>query len=218
MNHLLIVLAWLAVSIQPSLAGEENVKGNGNVVKKERSPGAFESLSTGGSIDIRIIQDGTEKVVVETDENIQDAVVTETDGGSLSVHIKKGMSVSPTKLVVHVHCKTLTAISSGGSGDIYSDTPLRGDHLAISHGGSGNYTLELDVKRLKISTAGSGDYMLKGKAGSMNLSMAGSGDVDARNLDCMEAKVSAAGSGDVHLKKGTDAKVSSVGSGDVSYH
>lgn len=218
MKQFLILLAWLASSVQLSLAGDEKIKGNGNVVKKERALGDIHSISTGGSIDLRIIQDGAGKVFVETDENLQDVIITDVEDGALSIQLKKGVDISATKLVVYIHCGELKAISSGGSGDIFSDNTLRCDQLNISHGGSGDYQLELDVKKLKISTAGSGDYRLKGKTGSLAISMAGSGDVNAKELECEQATVSSAGSGDVFLKKGTEAKVSSVGSGDVSFY
>ncbi len=218
MKNILIILAWLAVGIHPSFGGEEKIKGNGNVVKNERSLTPFSKIATAGSIDLVIAQDGTEKVVVETDENIQDAVITEVEDGSLNIHIKDHVRINSTRLVVFVHCKKLEAISSGGSGDIKTETALRSDELKLSHGGSGNFVLDLDVKKMKLSTAGSGDFDLKGSVGDLVISMAGSGDIDARSLDCEQAKISSAGSGDVHLKKGTAAKVSSVGSGDVSYH
>ena len=178
---------------------------------------AFEKLSTGGSIDLRIVQDGTEKVVVETDENLQEAIIIEVEDGSLKIRTKDRVRISATKLVVTVSCKTLSAIASGGSGNIVTENILKGDELSISHGGSGDFDLELDVKKLKISSAGSGDYKLRGHAGTLNLSLAGSGEVDAQLLDCDQAKIATAGSGDVHLKKGTTAKVSSTGSGDVTY-
>lgn len=196
---------------------EEKVKGNGKVVSKDRTLASFDKINVGGSIDIIIDQNGKESATVETDENIQDLIVTEVKNGELNIHVKEKYSVSTTKLIVHVSCSKLTAISSGGSGDVKAVSKITGNDFSISHGGSGDFDLTFGIKKLKISTAGSGDYLLKGNADEFSLSMAGSGDVNAKELACTSAKVSSAGSGDVILKKGVTASVSTAGSGDVMY-
>ncbi len=197
--------------------GDEKIKGNGKIVYKERTLSSFEKINSGGSIDLIIDQNGKESATVETDENIADLIITEVKDGALNISVKEKYSVSPTKLIVHVSCKGIKAINSGGSGDITAKSKLAGEELAISHGGSGDFNLTLAVKKLKISTAGSGDYVLKGNADEFSLSAAGSGDVDAHELVCTNAKITTAGSGDVRLQKGTTAKVTTTGSGDVSY-
>lgn len=73
-----------------------------------------------GSIDIIIDQNGQEGITIETDENIQDLVVTEVNDGKLKITYQKNVSPNPTKMVVHVSCKDLYKISSSGSGDIKS--------------------------------------------------------------------------------------------------
>jgi len=219
MKKILILICLVAFTATQvfSFCDEEKVKGNGKVVSKDRALASFDKINLGGSIDIIIDQNGSERATVETDENLQEYIITEVKNGELNIRVKEKYNVHSTKLVVHVSCKNLSAISSGGSGDVKSVSKITGDDFAISHGGSGDFNLIFAVKKLKISTAGSGDYVLKGTADEFSLSMAGSGDVNAKELACTSAKVSAAGSGDVILKKGVTASVSSTGSGDVMY-
>ena len=200
-----------------SKCDDEKIKGNGKVVSKERALTSFDKINLAGSIDIIIDQNGKEAVTVETDENIQDYIITEVKDGTLNIHLKEHYDVNATKLTVRVNCSKLKSINSGGSGDVKTLSAISGDDFSISHGGSGDFDLNFAVKKLKISHAGSGDYILKGNAEEFNLSSAGSGDVNAKELACTTAKISSAGSGDVVLKKGVTASVSSVGSGDVSY-
>lgn len=214
---LLLAITGLASSLAFAKCDEEKVKGNGKVVSKERSLASFTKINTGGSIDLIIDQNGKEAATVETDENLHDYIITEVKDGALNIHVKEHINLSSTKLVIHISCKELESVNSGGSGDIKTASKITGDEFKISHGGSGDFNLTLAVKRLKISTAGSGDYVLKGSADEFTLSAAGSGDIHASELACENAKISTAGSGDVHLKKGTAAKISSVGSGDVMY-
>jgi hypothetical protein len=216
-NLILICLVAFASSNLFAKCDEEKVKGNGKVISKDRTLASFDKINLGGSIDIIIDQNGKESATIETDENIQDLIVTEVKDGELNIYVKEKYSVSSTRLIVHVSCSKLIAISSGGSGDVKSVSKITSDALSISHGGSGDFDLTFAIKKLKISTAGSGDYLLKGTADEFNLSMSGSGDINAKELACANAKISAAGSGDIILKKGVTASVSMAGSGDVMY-
>lgn len=211
-----MLIGFISVSVFAK-CNEERIKGNGNVVSKDRALTSFDKINLGGSIDIIIDQNGKEAASVETDENVQEYVITEVKDGELSIHLKENVNVSTKKLVVHISCAKLRAINSGGSGDVKTISKITGDDFSISHGGSGDFDLDFSVKKLKISTAGSGDYTIKGSAEDFNLSSAGSGDVNARELACGSAKISMAGSGDIKLKKGVSASVSSVGSGSVEY-
>ena len=219
MKNYLIILCLLGFISFNAFAkcDDEKVKGNGNVVSKDRALASFDKINLAGSIDIIIDQNGKESATVETDENLQEYIITEIKDGALNIHEKEHYDLKSTKLIVHLSCSKLKAISSGGSGDVKTASTITGDDFAISHGGSGDFNLNFAVKKLKISTAGSGDYVLKGTADEFNLSSAGSGDVNAKEMACTTAKISSAGSGDVILKKGVTASVSSVGSGDVSY-
>jgi hypothetical protein len=217
-NYLIIIcLIGLTSYTASAKCDDEKVKGNGKVTTVERSLSSFDKINLAGSIDIIIDENGKEGATIETDENLQEYIVTEIKDGALNIHEKEHYNLNATKLVVRVSCSKLSAINSGGSGDVKTASPLKGDDFAISHGGSGDFNVTFAVKKLKISTAGSGDYVLKGSADEFNLSSAGSGDVNAKELACTTAKISSAGSGDVTLKKGVTASVSSVGSGDVHY-
>lgn len=212
-NLLLIVSAFILLTA----FCDDKIKGNGKITTQSRTLQSFSSISVGGSMDITIDQNGKENADVETDENLQDLVITEVKDHSLNIHLKENSKVSYTKMIIHVSCKTLNEISSGGSGDCKSVSTIKNDALKIAHGGSGNFDLNTEVKELSISSGGSGDFKLKGEATSLNISAAGSGDINAQELSCTSAKISMAGSGDVKLKKGVKASVSSVGSGEVSY-
>lgn len=203
--------------ITAAVIASDKIKGNGKVVTKERALSSFNSVDVGGSMDLTIDQNGKGGAVVETDENLLDVVITEVKDNVLQIHLKENTDVSYTKMIVHISCSSIEKITTGGSGDVSTVSTLKGDKLEVSHGGSGDFNLSMDVKTLKINNGGSGDYKLKGRAIALTISAAGSGDINAADLDCSTAKISTAGSGDVKLKKGVKAEVSSAGSGEVVY-
>jgi hypothetical protein len=218
MNKVITSLCIVAfITFTAFIPEQEHIKGNGKVTTENRTVSGFSKISLAGSIDLTIEQNGKEGVLVETDENLQNVIITEVENGTLKIHVKNDVSISSTKMIVHVSCIDLSAINSGGSGDVHFKSKLKGDHLSISNGGSGDYKIDLAVKKLDINSGGSGDFTIKGDAGDFEFSGAGSGDVNAKELNTQTCRIVTAGSGDVKLKKGVKAQVSSVGSGEVSY-
>ena len=216
-NLCLIICSMLCINMSIFSADWETINGNGRVVIKNRLVSDYQKISLEGSMDIIIDQNGQEGVTVETDENIENLVITEVNDGNLKITIKKNTIVKPTKMIVHVSCKTLNKISASGSGDIKTKSTIKGNDFAVSHSGSGDLQLSLTVKKLDINSIGSGDFELEGSADYFTYTGSGSGDVLAGDLKCPGASVTTAGSGDVLLKKGTKAAVSATGSGGVSY-
>lgn len=207
----------LCISTVSFSADWETIKGNGKIVTKNRMVSSYHKISLEGSIDIIIDQNGQEGITIETDENIQDLVVTDVNDGKLKITYKKNISPNPTKMIVHVSCKELHAISSSGSGDIKTQSTIKSNDFDVSHSGSGDLKLKLSVNKLDINSSGSGDFKLEGSADFFTYNGAGSGDVSAKDLKCPGASIAIAGSGDVQLQQGTKAKVSTAGSGDVTY-
>ena len=217
MKKLLFILLISASSIQLKAESNENIKGNGKITEQERSISSFNEIAAAGSVDIIITQGQNEGVVVITDKNIQQYVITEIIDNTLKIRIKENANISPSKLKVKVNCKQLISIKAGGSGDIQTDGSLKSDALQISQGGSGDFKLDLDLSKLTITKAGSGDFILTGKTDSFTISSAGSGDIRAAKMKVNNCKISLVGSGDVWLAKGTKASLSNVGSGEVHY-
>lgn len=217
MKKVITALSILSFITFTAFAAMETVKGNGHVTNENRTLSGYNKISAGGSADIIIDQNGTEGVTVETDDNLQSYIKLDVENGTLHVKMQNDVYLKPTKMIIHISCKSLSALNTGGSGDVSTKSKLTGDELQISNGGSGDYKINVDVKLLDINSGGSGDFTIRGIADSFEYSGAGSGDVTAKDLTAKTAKIVTSGSGDITLKKGTSAKVTSVGSGDVSY-
>ena len=110
-----IILAVIAALFSNLVfANSEKVKGNGNVTLQSKTVNSFNKIATGGSIDIAISQGNQEGVTIETDENLQQYIITEVKDNTLSIHVKDNISLTSTKLKVKIDCKKLEAISAGG--------------------------------------------------------------------------------------------------------
>lgn len=202
--------------------GQEQVKGDGKIVKEARQLESFDGIALAGPFELKLRQSDTQRVELEADSNllplVETRVVSGSKGKTLEVQVKKGYSVySKQPLRIAVDAATLRRLAIAGSGKAEIDA-LKTDKVDFSVAGAGTVVApQLDAGTVKMSVAGAGDIRAGGKATELDVSIAGSGDVKAFELAGDEVKVSIAGSGDAQVQANKKLKVSIAGSGDVVY-
>lgn len=199
----------------------KRIKGNGNVVTIERSTGDYDAIGVSGWFDVELVDGQEGKITLKGEENLLDHIVTEVKKGKLSIRVEKGYNLQPKSwkgsIYITVPVNQINGISMSGSGDIVGKKTLKGENFRTAMSGSGDITLDLEVKTLSASMSGSGDMDLSGYANSFEATISGSGDIEAYGLkaDNVEATVSGSANINVTANKMLKARVS--GSGDISY-
>ena len=228
-----LVLLFFAV---PVLFGQ--VRGNGNVEKQERTVGSFSGVSVRSGIDLIIKQGDRSAVVIETDENLQQYVVTEVESGILNIYIKQNTRIMKRSAMdAYVTVDQLDRLKVSGGGDVQSQGQISTDDIDMAVSGGGDLQFDLKANRVKCAVSGGGDVGLEasvgelqaaisgggdlhceGDIGMLELSMSGGGDAKIAGGDAAEGVMaSMSGGGDLILEmKCEKIKVSSAGGGDVS--
>jgi hypothetical protein len=235
---ILIVLFFL-----PSLAcgsfTKDLVKGSGNIVTQTVDVSGFDRVILEGFGDVYVEQGQTESLTVQTDDNLISLLDIKVRGTELSLGIKPGFDISPSKSIIfNLTIQDLNRVTLAGSGNFYVE-PVKSNDLAVSIPGSGNIdikglnagTLSIDLKgsgnisieeiNAKIadtSLQGSGDIKLEGNASAQNITISGSGNYLAGNLQAGNADVSVPGSGDVTVWVNDELNIKVSGSGDIRYY
>lgn len=207
-----VMLLVSACGIIPTL-------GSRNLITESRNVTGFirVELSGGGSADI--IQDGTEALTIETDDNVMPYITSEVRGGTLYLGMDSGLrSILPSRLHFTLHVKDLVAINTSGSWDVVSES-LQGVKMTIILSGFGYVSIgALTVEELSASASGSGELDLSGEAGKLDINISGSGKVLAGDLQSQTATVRIGGSGDVTVWV-TEALTGNIsGSGNIKYY
>lgn len=199
--------------------GQNRVKGNGHVIKEERSVAAFHRVKAEGMMNVYLAQGPVKAVVIEAEDNIVPLIELVEEDGKLIVREKRGYNISTNKGInVYLTTPEVDELSLSGSGDVQltdkftSSTPVR-----VSLSGSGNVKGELTAPAVKASIAGSGDMYLKGETKDVNLSIAGSGNFRSEGLLAENVEVAIAGSGDADVYASVKLSAKIAGSGDVHY-
>ncbi len=185
----------------------------------------YTGIEVSNSLDVKLIQDGTESVSVKCDERLLPAIKIEKNGGILSCGfdwdkidkicgkgffnnrcicmqnncIKINGKKFKGKIEIVVHAKTVNELKASSSGDILIE---------------GNIT----SKDLKIHTSSSGDIMWKGlvTADNLKIKCSSSGDISGDlKANSAEIKLSSSGdlSGDINVE---DVEISISSSGDYT--
>lgn len=201
--------------------GSEKVKGNGNMVTKERNLDEYDEVAVAGSFDVVLVSGKEGKVIIEAEENLIEYIETENVGSKLKIRVKKGYNIVPgngKKILVTVPFTDISKVSLAGSGDVYTKNTIMATQFSAALAGSGDLILEVDATNIEGSIAGSGDIVLKGKTDNFECSVAGSGDFDAFALNAGNIEVSVSGSGNANVNcNGGTLKSRIAGSGNVTY-
>ena len=194
----------------------KSIKGNGNVVKKERNVDSFDGIKVSTGIDVYLRQGDKEAVTVEADENLQEHIMTEVKGGVLHVY-SDAIIRNAEKEKVYVTMKEIHSLKTSSAGDIYSEAPIKCEDLEIDVSSSGDVKLDLTAKKIEVDISSAGDVKLTGEADILNADLSSAGDLYAYDLKVREAEISVSSAGDakVNVTEKITARASSAG--EVTY-
>ena len=199
----------------------------GEIIREEVEVQEFEKITVFENVTLVIKQGDTQKVEIETGENLRDevaAVVKDrrlilTDTNDCNYVRKYGATV------VYVTTSNLTEIRSSTGFPIRSDGVLGFERLSLlsesfsnpeAETTDGEFHLNLDVKSLSITVNGIAYFNLRGNVENLNINIAaGDSRIEAKELVAQNLNVNHRGSNDLLINP--QLKISGVlrGTGDV---
>ena len=194
----------------------KTVRGNGNVTTVERTTPSFNGISVSTGINIYLKQGDRENISVETDENLQEYIITEVKGGVLHVYTEGNIREARMKRV-YVTMREIVSLKTSSSGDIIGETPVKGDKIEIRSSSSGDIKIEVIARQLDVNISSSGDVTLSGEADKLDADLSSSGDLSAYDLKVKEADISVSSAGDAHITVAEKLNARASSAGGISY-
>ncbi|MDO1500814.1 head GIN domain-containing protein [Winogradskyella maritima] len=198
----------------------KGVKGNGNMTTDTRNVGDYDAIKCAGFMDFKLVQGSEGTIKVEAESNLQEYIITEVKNGALSIRVKTGKNLKPSKnkmIVITIPYESVNKVSLSGSGDVWNEGTIKASNLNVSLSGSGDIILNVEATDLKGSVSGSGDLTLKGSATNLDANVTGSGDFHGFDLNSVNTDASVTGSGDADVRVSGNFKARVTGSGDIEY-
>jgi hypothetical protein len=182
MKSNVLVLAFGAIVIFLGFTGciinvmdSGNVAGNGNVISQERAVEGFNGITLDGAGNVNVHPGEKNKVVVTTDSNLQDRVLTTVNGNTLLITQSSG-SFNAKELTIDVYLPELASISMNGAGN-FTVNSGKASELTFSLSGAGNINAQnFQVQNIHITHSGVGDAKIWA-TDSLNGTLSGVGNI-----------------------------------------
>ena len=220
MKHSSLSIFFLLFILNSCIHLNETVNGEGYIVKKNRKIDYFDAIELNIAADIYYSQSDNYSIVISTNENLMEHIVTKTVESTLIIETKKGVNVySDEGINISISSPEIVSFNINGSGSINTDNVINSPKLICQINGSGNINLnQLFTIQLNAEVNGSGDIIInEGESAKGVYLINGSGDIKTANSKTENAIIEINGSGNVeaYVSNKFEGKIS--GSGDIYY-
>lgn len=214
---LISFILFIAAFVQTEALYATPAKGD----RQTRQVSGFHGVSVSTGIDLYLTQKNSEEVVVETDADDIDKIITEVEGGILKIYMKEKswfhMNMKNVHRKVFVSFKTLDKLYASAGSDVVSESPLKLDNLKIDVSSGSDVKLELETNELSVESSSGSDVTLKGKAKFLQASASSGSDINADELETRKCSASTSSGSDIRVHVTDELSASASSGGDITY-
>lgn len=197
------------------------IQGNGNIVSRELSVSTFIRLHIGCKGVIELHQSDEEKVIVETDENLQEFFSVANAGRTLYVSYEAVLRKPVfTKATIKIYIRQLEMLYvRNDRGNVVCPKQLSfSQPLEIKIQSVGNTELNLAVPSIKILCQAEGNVTLSGACGKIDIKNQSQGNFNSFHLKAEELNIKNMAEGNVELFAEKSISIKHYGEGYIHYY
>jgi hypothetical protein len=196
------------------------VTGNGNIISIEKQVSSFLRLHLSGRGLIELHQSNEEKVVVETDENLQEYFDVVNSGRTLYVSAE-GKFRRPvfTRCVIKVYLRQIDVlyVRNDNADVVCPEEIILQNPISIKIQSVGNTSLNINAPSVKILSQCEGNVVVKGRCNKMDIKNQSEGDFDAKGMIAEELSIKNMAEGNVELYASKFITIHHYGEGHIHY-
>ncbi len=199
MKTLLKISAVLFLFISTTSCMFDGVKGNGDVITKNRKiSNDFTRIKVSRGLEVYITKSSSVSLVVEADENLHDLIKTEIKNGTLIITSEKNIWQARSKKI-HLSVENLNEILVSSGAEVYSENTLSYDDMKVSVSSGSEAKLHLNVNNLICKSSSGADIKLTGKTIDFDVSASSGSDILAYNLETENCTANASSGSDIKI-------------------
>ena len=134
-----------------TISGQNKLKGNKNVVNEDRGVSDFNAIEIKDKIEVVLVQGNDQSVAVETDENLQEAIITEVKNNTLVIRISKRIIKKKVLAVYITIDESIEEITTKSRASITADGPFNFDNITINAEGDSKITMDIKSKKFILN-------------------------------------------------------------------
>ena len=194
------------------------IKGNGNLTSEERMiTKPFSSIKASEGLDVYLTQSDNENIIVETDENLQELILTEVKDGVLNIHTKESIGRASAKKIT-ISFKTISSITATSGSNVLSTNTLNIDELNLKTTSGSDMNLKVNSKILNCTSTSGSDLNLTGKTEKFNAEATSGSDIEAKELIALYSNVKATSGADISVNTEKILVAKATSGGDIKYY
>ncbi|SHI63813.1 head GIN domain-containing protein [Aquimarina spongiae] len=202
-------LAFCSCNI--SIDGLNGIKGQGEVVKKERTIDQnFEAVKASRGLDVILVESNDKKVIVEANENLHEHIEIYVEKNTLYITSDENIYRADEKKV-YVSYDQLNKIHVNSGASVYSDQEVAQKDLALSASSGADIKLKVKAQTVNSSVSSGAFIDLEGKVENHSASASSGANIRAQDLLSLvsEAKASSGANIRIHAQKEFTGKATS---------
>lgn len=197
--------------------GQFMLRGNGEVVRETREMPPFTAIHTSSGWDVILIQGNTHSVIVETDENLLEHVVTEVENGELRIYSSENR-MKRKRSNVYVTFQSLSNLEATQGADVSAETSLSfEDIFFVCRSGSDVENLQLACRVFTGDFSGGSDVDIEfDQVQAIDIEANSGSDLELYNMNAEKCKLHISGGSDAYLSGRVDLlDIDASGGSDV---
>lgn len=194
------------------------VDGNGNVVSTDRSiSDDFDTIEVSRGIDLYLTQSDDVSVTVESDENLQDIIMTEVEDNVLRVYADNNIRRS-TKQAVYLNFNNIKSIKATSGSDVYGQNDIKAETLNLKTTSGADMSLTVDTNKLYCKATSGSDLQISGTTDYLSAEATSGSDIKANNLISKRCEARATSGADVAVNPADELIANATSGGDIRYY
>lgn len=220
LNKTAFILLFIFTSLQLSAQRNKSttILGSGNLITKTVNTKPYHIINVSGSMEVYLEKGAEGNITVTAEDNVQDRIIVESDGNTLTISMKNNTSLQNTKKIkITVPFESISEIFLRGSATVEGKDMLVGKSISLITKGSGDIKVSVKTDLLNAQLKGSGDTKISGTAKKANFNTTGSGNIKGKDLIADQAEIYISGSGNSSVFVNKSLLGNIKGSGNILY-
>jgi hypothetical protein len=198
----------IAVLILRGLPG--GLVGSGNLETEQYAFTNFTEVEIGSAFEFEIKQSSSYSINVTADDNVMDYVQVSKDGQTLTIRLRRFISIGPVTLRASVTLPQLHGLTASGASRGTVSNFSSNEDLDITVSGASRVTGDVTAGNVEFGISGASTIQLEGSASDIDANVSGAShfNLEAFTVNNADVNFSGASSGTVNLNGRLDANLS----------
>lgn len=178
----ILATVFLFTSCRHNINFGNGKEGSGNIVEQTRNiTEDFKFIEVSTGVEVIVEQSDTKSVVVETDDNLQELIITKVENGILYVKSSEGYNSTETPKI-KVKMPVISGLSTTSGSTIKSKNKLITENIAVKSSSGSEIDIEVEADHITIETTSGSTAEVSGKAIKLETSSSSGSSLDASDL------------------------------------